>query len=559
MSKSVFLTQGVILLKKMRKPSNRPLIRSDKHDCAHQIATKIHTHQTNRLTIPMKNATKRTLCVLTLASLALFAFACSSDSKSTTSTDDIVEPTSETAFIETVEATTNESVGMTDETREIPTDDEGETVEIIVTEPDKPETMPKSFTATMKNVDSETVEFVIDSELPDALPSSFIATVKQADGQTSQLIFGDAAPLGENFLVPLVPIVDDLALTVEQQASVEREAWENRLSGIWEDNIDGVVLINLESDSFFGSGTGAGWVWDNQGHIVTNYHVVRPTTNFVSNLPISVETFDGETYEAEFIGGDHVSDIAVIKIDVGESLLNPLTVGDSAHLRPGMTAIALGHPFGAEQAFSMTHGIISGLSRSIQSEASTIPIPAVIQTDADMNPGNSGGPLLNSAGEVIGVNTQIRSISNTNSGVGFATPINLVRRVVNNLIENGVHEYPLIGISSWVITQTWAERLDLDEGQRGLLVTAVSPDGPADQAGIIADSGVVSTSGTRGPKGDGDIIVRIDNVTIDNIYDLRSYIMLNTSPGDQIVIEVLRDNQIIPISVTLGSWGDRFN
>ena len=260
-----------------------------------------------------------------------------------------------------------------------------------------------------------------------------------------------------------------------------------------------------------------------------------------------------------------MSDIAVLKIDAETTVSNPLPVGDSANLKPGMTAIALGHPFGVDQAFSMTHGIISGLSRSIQADTSTIPIPAVIQTDADMNPGNSGGPLLNSAGEVIGVNTQIRSLTSTNSGVGFATPINLVRRVVNNLIENGVHEYSLIGISSRVVTRAWAEELDLEEDQRGLLVTGVSPDGPADEAGIRPDSGTFTpSSGFSGlsrylPKGDGDIIVRIDNVEIDDLYDLRSYIMLNTSPGDEIVVEVLRDGEIVPISLTLGSWGDRFN
>ena len=183
-----------------------------------------------------------------------------------------------------------------------------------------------------------------------------------------------------------------------------------------------------------------------------------------------------------------------------------------------------------------------------------------------MNPGNSGGPLLNSAGEVIGVNTQIRSLTSTNSGVGFATPINLVRRVVNSIIEEGVHEYPLIGISSRVVTRAWAEELDLDEDQRGLLVTAVSPDGPADEAGIRADTGSFTSSSSGfqsfsryNPKGDGDIIIRIDNVKIDNLYDLRSYIMLNTSPGDEIVIEVLRDGETVPISLTLGSWGDRFN
>lgn len=452
---------------------------------------------------------RRTLAISLFAAIAVLAIACTSEAEPTSPADSSV-PTSETAFIETAEAITNEAVGITDDEQNTPGDQSVDTSEADAL---LARISPPLLSPDLLGVPISDVELLDDDALNDAIASE----------------------------------------TIETRATSEREDWENRLMDIWEDSISGVVLINLETGLFGGNGTGAGWFWDDQGHIVTNYHVVRPTTGLLTPPNIIVETFEGDRFDAEFIGGDQISDIAVIKIDADPDTIKTLKVGDSANLRPGMTAIALGHPFGVEQAFSMTHGIISGLARSIQSQASSIPIPAVIQTDADMNPGNSGGPLLNSAGEVIGVNTQIRSISSINSGVGFATPINLVRRVVNNLIEDGIHEYPLIGISSWVLTPTWAERLDLDEEQRGLLVTAVSPNGPADKAGIRADTGVSS------PKGDGDVIIRIDNVTIQNIYDLRSYIMLNTSPGDQIVIEVLRDDQTIPITLTLGSWGDQFN
>ena len=460
----------------------------------------------------MQNMTKRTLAILLFAAIAVLAIACSSESEPTSPPDSSI-PTSESAFIETAEAITNEAVGLTDDNQESSGD----------------QVVDKSSAESLIAVVSPTALFPASSDVL-GVP---ISDVEVLDDDT---------------------LKDAIASeTIEALAVSEREDWENRLMDIWEDSIGGVVLINLDTSLFGGNGTGAGWFWDDQGHIVTNYHVVRPTTGLLTPPNIIVETFDGDRFDAEFIGGDHISDIAVIKIDADPITIKTLKVGDSANLRPGMTAIALGHPFGIEQAFSMTHGIISGLARSIQSQASSIPIPAVIQTDADMNPGNSGGPLLNSAGEVIGVNTQIRSISNINSGVGFATPINLVRRVVNNLLEHGIHEYPLIGISSWVLTPTWAERLSLDEDQKGLLVTAVSPNGPADKAGIRADTGVSSL------KGDGDVIIRIDNVTIKNIYDLRSYIMLNTSPGEQIVIEILRDDQTIPITLTLGSWGDQFN
>lgn len=458
----------------------------------------------------MKNTPHKTLTLIPAFVLAVVAIACTSSEA--TNVSESTEPASETAFLKTAEATSNEAVGMNNV---VPQSDDAEGIEIA--------------------------------------PSNSLTILHTAEDNIDGVPISDLVSDEEN------------REAIEALASMERADWEHRLTEIWEDSISGVVLINLGNTLLPGNGTGAGWFWDDEGHIVTNYHVVRPTTSFVTPITIIVETFDGEQFEAEIIGGDPVSDIAVLKIDAGANVSDALPIGDSADLKPGMTAVALGHPFGIDQAFSMTHGIISGLSRSIQAGTNTMPIPAVIQTDADMNPGNSGGPLLNSAGEVIGVNTQIRSLTNTNSGVGFATPINLVRRVVNNLIENGEHEYPLIGISHWGFTRAQAEELGLKEGQRGLLVTAVSPDGPADKAGIRPDSGTfVSSSGFTGlrqfnPNGDGDIIVRIDNVKIDNLYDLRSYIMLNTSPGDEIVIEVLRDGDTVPISLTLGSWGDRFN
>ncbi len=510
----------------------------------------------------------KTFAFLPILSLALLAIACTSENDESATTD-VSQPTSETAFIEAAEAASSEAVGMSsssdpdhlttndEDTRAFTTIADSENVfTLTLDEPVNTTASPSSAAGTLTSSDGTSMDVTVkteadggmtlildgpDSDVPFQEASKFFVT--WTDDQSAEAMVAHDLTSG----------IESLALEIEEIAAAEREAWELRLTDIWDESISGVVLIELENLGFFGSGTGAGWFWDNQGHIVTNHHVVRPTTNFVTPPTIIVETFDGDQFEAEFVGGDPISDIAVIKIDAQASTIHPLLIGDSADLKPGMTAVALGHPFGVDQAFSMTHGIISGLSRSIQSQAGSIPIPAVIQTDADMNPGNSGGPLLNSAGQVIGVNTQIRSLSNTNSGVGFATPINLVRRVVNNIIDHGTHEYPLIGISSWVITPSWIERLDLDEDQKGLLVTAVSPDGPADNAGIRSDTG------TSAPKGDGDIIVSIDNVRIEDLYDLRSYIMLNTSPGDTIVIEILRDAKTIPITLTLGSWGDQFN
>ncbi|MYA60118.1 MAG: trypsin-like serine protease [Chloroflexi bacterium] len=460
----------------------------------------------------MKNQTTKTLSVMPVLALAVLALACDSSEPVNETMANAAEPDS--AFLETVEATTNEAVGVIDASQ---SDHQGG----ISTFDETP------------ILASDTLVFTPDLNI-DGMPAK------------------DIEILAKDAIIDVRESPDDVVAR-------ELVAWESRLMDIWDSSINGVVLISLENTVFPADGTGAGWFWDDEGHIVTNYHVVRPTSvlgapRLGSTNKIFVETFEGDRYEAEIIGGDHVSDIAVIKIDADPDTFDTLPLGDSADLRPGMATVALGHPFGIGQSFSMTQGIVSGLARSIQSEASTIPIPSVIQTDADMNPGNSGGPLLNSVGEVVGVNTQIRSISNTNSGVGFATPINLVRRVVDSLIDDGVHEYSFLGISSWTLTPALTERFELDGGQRGLLVTLVSPDGPAHEAGIISDSG-----SARQLIGDGDIIVRIDNVTIENLYDLRSYIMLNTSPGDEIVVEVLRDGAIVPVSLTLGSWGDRFN
>ena len=461
----------------------------------------------------MRKGSIGTLVLLSATAMAAFGLACSGEDATDTKS---AASSSDSTFIESVEAAANEAVGMS--STELTVEDEA------IVAADTP------------------------GETQNAAPTSI------GYSQPENI---DGVPIKD---IDIVAKETNAVATESAEDIVTRElvAWETRLMNIWDSSIGGVVLIQLENTVFPTDGTGAGWFWDDDGHIVTNYHVVQPISAFGAptvgqSNRIFVETYHGDRFEAEIVGGDHVSDIAVIKINVGSNAYDTLTLGDSADLKPGMATVALGHPFGDGQSFSMTQGIISGLARTIQSQSGVIPIPAVIQTDADMNPGNSGGPLLNSSGEVIGVNTQIRSVSNTNSGVGFATPINLVRRVVDSIIENGTHEYSFIGISSYTLTPSLVERLRLDDDQKGLLVAAVSPDGPAHAAGLLADSGQAR------PVGDGDIIVRIDNVKIEGLYDLRSYIMLNTSPGDVIVIEVLRDGKVVPLSLTLGSWADRFN
>lgn len=320
---------------------------------------------------------------------------------------------------------------------------------------------------------------------------------------------------------------------------------ETVLTRIWLDNIDGVVVITTDGRSLFSQGgSGTGWFWDDQGHIVTNYHVIRSGTSEVAEN-IRVRTYQDQEYTAEFIGADEEADIAVLKVNAQSEEFKPLTRGDSSTLIPGMTAIAIGHPFGERQAFSMTRGIVSGLSRTVQSVQDARPIHGIIQTDADMNPGNSGGPLLNSSGEVIGVNTQIRSFDGSNSGVGFASPINLVERVVTNIIQNGEHQYPYMGVQILASSQEIIELLGLHDDAEGVYITRVFPETAADRAGIIPDSGI------REPQGDGDFIIGIDGVKVTNGADFLEYLTLNTSPGDTINIELIRDDQIVIVPLTL--------
>ena len=234
-----------------------------------------------------------------------------------------------------------------------------------------------------------------------------------------------------------------------------------------------------------------------------------------------------------------------------------MDLGNSSELQVGQIAIALGNPFG--QDFTMTTGIVSALGRLIESGFSTFSIPSVIQTDAAINPGNSGGPLLDRLGRVIGINTQIRSDSRQSAGVGFAVPVDLAKRVVPSLIRDGRHEYSFLGSQGIGTNKAVRDQADLPDGLRGTVVTTVTEGGPASTAGLQHDSGVRDSSGRliRGRENfDGDVIVEVDGQPVSSMEDLIAYLALNTSPGDEVVLEVSRDGQIVPIVITLGSRDD---
>ncbi|MCJ7739664.1 MAG: trypsin-like peptidase domain-containing protein [Anaerolineae bacterium] len=278
----------------------------------------------------------------------------------------------------------------------------------------------------------------------------------------------------------------------------------------------GVVFIEVFAQvdgTSVALGTGSGFVIDSQGHIVTNNHVVAEADE------IEVTFAEGGMVEAEIIGVDPYSDLAVIRVDVPPDRLSVLELGDSSDLRVGQRVIAIGNPFGLDG--TMTVGIISALGRTLPAQvaqsAGFFSNPEIVQTDAAINPGNSGGPLLDSRGRVIGVNSAIRSTTGANSGVGFAVPVNTVKRVVPGLIENGRYDYPYLGITSdnrFNLAQL-AGPLELLVTE-GVLISEVTPGGAADQAGLQGGNRDVELVGTTVRAG-GDILVAI------NDYDLRDF------------------------------------
>jgi S1-C subfamily serine protease len=317
-------------------------------------------------------------------------------------------------------------------------------------------------------------------------------------------------------------------------------AEEQLFIGLYERVSPSVVYIAVTTSGLSGSGSGSGFVWDTEGHIVTNNHVVESASR------IEVTFADGITAKAKVVGTDPDSDLAVIKVDVPASRLHPVELGDSDALQVGQRAIAIGNPFGFEQ--TMTTGIVSGLGRVVRQE-NGFSLPQLVQTDAAINPGNSGGPLLDSNGRVIGVTTLIFSNSGTNAGVGFAVPVNTVKRVVPPLIGTGRYADPWLGIQGTSITSLLTEEFDLPVEQ-GVLVQTVVQDGPAAKAGLQGGDRQVRFEGATLTTG-GDIIVAIDGVSVQDMDDLIVY-LADKSVGQRVTLTVLRSGRQQRIQVTLG-------
>ncbi len=298
-----------------------------------------------------------------------------------------------------------------------------------------------------------------------------------------------------------------------------------------------------EDEDFFQGGQGSGFVYDEQGHIVTNYHVVMEADK------IDVTFYDGTMARAEVVGTDPESDVAIVKVDIDPDVLQPVAFADTDTLYVGQPVLAIGSPFGQE--WTLTTGIISALGRTMGSGFTQFSISSVIQTDTAINPGNSGGPLLDIDGKVIGVNTQIRSATRSNSGVGFAVPGNLVQKVVKSLIKTGEYHYAWLGISGQSLSLDLIDAMSLDPDQRGVLVNEVAMNGPADQAGLHGSDSTVEVDGLEYNVG-GDIITAINGQPLQSMDALITYLVENTRPGDEITLDILRDGEAQTLTVTLG-------
>jgi len=295
-------------------------------------------------------------------------------------------------------------------------------------------------------------------------------------------------------------------------------------------------------------GEGSGWVYDAEGHIITNNHVIEGASDII------VTFHNGLWAKGELVATDPMADLAVIKVEPSKGVeLKPLPLAAPDSLRVGYSVIAIGAPFGLEE--TLTTGVVSAIGRSLPVDLNAVgphySLPDVIQTDAAINPGNSGGPLLDLTGRVVGVNFAIESPVRASSGIGFAIPVSIVQRVVPALIENGKYEYAYLGIRGQSVTPELAEALNLPEGVLGAYVDQVVPGGPADKGGVKGGGKVISTDGVELHKG-GDIIIAIDGEPVRNFNDLVAYLVTKASPGQEVTLTVLRDGKEMDLKVTLG-------
>jgi S1-C subfamily serine protease len=367
------------------------------------------------------------------------------------------------------------------------------------------------------------------------------------------IVLGGAAALGK--LDRSRTIVREQAASASEPASFT-QAKHLSIHDVYDQAAPGVVHITATttvqqpSDPFFGTpgGTqeqqavGSGFVIDKSGHIVTNDHVVAGATR------VQVSFSDNESMKASVVGEDPATDIAVLQVNAPSRALRPLTLGDSDVVQVGDEVIAIGNPLGYDR--SVSSGIVSAVGRSIQAPNQVSTIGHAIQTDAALNHGNSGGPLLNADGKVIGVNAQIApSSSGANIGIGFAIPVNTVRIVAAELIKHGKIEHSFLGIEAKAIVPQIARILHLPV-QHGLMVAHVVPGSGAERSGLVAGKTPVIVAGESWPAG-GDIIVKADGHPVSTIERLRDLVS-EKKPGDSVRLDIYRGTTKLTVKVKLG-------
>lgn len=340
--------------------------------------------------------------------------------------------------------------------------------------------------------------------------------------------------------------LNDNAFKVGQVSTVQASNSELALPDLFVKVEKSVVQITDSDETDpLDSRLGSGFVYDNNGHIITNNHVVS------GGGRLDITFLDGTVYRASLIGSDPFTDLAVLYAEeVPQEKLIPLPLADSSAIRVGEQVAAIGNPFGLSG--SMSAGIISGVGRLIPAqEAGDFSIPDVIQTDAPINPGNSGGPLLNMKGEVIGINSAIYSSTGQFAGVGFAIPSNTMAKVVPSLITSGSFKQPWLGVAGRDMTPGIADRLGLEE-PRGFLVMDLVAGSPAELAGIRAGDEETTIDGVPVKLG-GDVIVGVDNKTVRKIDDILVYLQREKAVGDELQLTILRDGQEMSITAVLGA------
>ncbi|MFW5714012.1 MAG: S1C family serine protease [Brevefilum sp.] len=399
----------------------------------------------------------------------------------------------------------------------------------------------KKYNIKLMLVVSVLVFAILACSLPQV--SLFSTPDSQTDQETEEAVRGTEEPADEgnrntDESPPTSIVVPDEVLL------------QDALIQLYETVSPGVVSIQVFAQN--GSGLGSGFVIDEEGHVVTNYHVVDGAEEVEVHFPSGLKTF------GDVIGEDLDSDLALIRVDVDSEELYPLPLGDSNQLRVGQSVVAIGNPFGLSG--TMTTGIISARGRTLESIRQTdagqfFSAGDLIQTDATINPGNSGGPLLNLNGEVIGINRAIATGGQqigggTNTGIGFAVSSNILKLVLPSLKDGETYNYPYLGLSALPsLSLSQAEFLGLSRAT-GAYVVDVVYGGPADEAGILAGDEPTQFQGL--PAG-GDLIIGVDGREVLQFSDMLSYMILNKQPGEEMEVTVLRDGEELTLTITLGS------